>query len=201
MHGMTFLEILVASTILALLAGSITSLLIGVSRQQRLSYIEGRVYQRADALQDNIMSILRAASRNDVVPFSPADAVEGQAADSQYMYRRIIFRKGFNQPNEELRFDPATHQLTYDPDLSKTGDEVRLDAPNDKSKVSRLEDCWFAAGMAPGGIPDSSLILVQLQVSDVGLARNSYRKTADTAVGRANWVVSARSFAVNLRRN
>jgi hypothetical protein len=52
--------------------------------------------------------------------------------------------------------------------------------------------------MQMAGIPDSSIILVNVTVSDNGYAMTPYRKNPSDPV---NWITNTRSFAVNLRRN
>lgn len=195
-RGLTLIEIVVASSIAIFVTAGVVYLLWAVARQQRVAFIEAQVARRADRLQDQIMSVLRAASRNQVVPFSVNDAVPGQPTGKEVFFYRIIFRSGESAPNQQLQFDPTRKTLTYDPDISVSGNERRFDAAFANSSLTRLEYVWFAQGVLPTGAPDNSLILVQLEVNDQGLARRSWRNPAN----RANWVIATRTFAVNLRQ-
>lgn len=195
-RGLTLVEVLVASSIAVFVAAAVVFLLFTVARQQRVAFIEAQVARRADRIQDKIIEILRRASRNQVVPFSVNDAVPGQTSGKEVFFYRVIFRSGENQPNQQLRFDPTNRSIIYDPDLSVANNEVRLDQAFANSPLTRLEYVWFAQGILPTGAPDNSLILVQLEVNDQGLARRSWRNPAN----RANWVIATRTFAVNLRQ-
>jgi prepilin-type N-terminal cleavage/methylation domain-containing protein len=194
--GMTLVEVIIASAIAVFVTAGVVFLLFTFARQQRLAFIEAQVARRADRIQDRIMDILRRASRNQVVPFSVSDAVPGQPSGKEVFFYRIIFRSGENSPNQELRFDPTTRAIIYDPDRSIANNEVRLDGALAGTSLSRVEYVWFAQGILPTGAPDNSLILVQLEVNDQGLARRSWRDPTK----RANWVIATRTFAVNLRQ-
>ena len=194
--GMTLVEVIIASAIIVFVTAGVVFLLFTFARQQRLAFIEAQVARRADRIQDRIMDILRRASRNQVVPFSVSDAVPGQPSGKEVFFYRIIFRSGENSPNQELRFDPTTRAIIYDPDRSIANNEVRLDGALSGTSLSRVEYVWFAQGILPTGAPDNSLILVQLEVNDQGLARRSWRDPTK----RANWVIATRTFAVNLRQ-
>ena len=196
-RGMTLVEIIIAATISAAVGAVVVWLLLAVAREQRLGFIEAQVMARADRLQDKIIETLRAGSRSNVVPFSVADAVPGQTSGREVFFYRLIFRSVENGPNQELRYDTTKHELVYDPNRAISNNEVLFDSTLAKTPLSRLDYVWFARGIRSTGIPDSSLILVQFEVSDRGLARRAYR---DSSL-RTNWVVATRSFAVNLRQN
>ncbi len=194
--GLTLVEVLVASSIAVFVSAAVVYLLFTVARQQRVAFIEAQVARRADRLQDEIMDILRRASRNQVVPFSVNDAVPGQPSGKEVFFYRIIFRSGENRPNQQLQFNPTTRRLVYDPNLATASDEQLLDRAFANSNLTRLEYVWFAQGILPTGAPDNSLIFVQFEVNDQGLARRSWRDPTK----RSNWVIATRSFAVNLRQ-
>ena len=198
-RGFTILELAISAIMASSLVAIVLWLLISTAREQRVTFIEAMVLQRAALIQDRITDILREASRNNVVPFSAADVVAGQGT-TPIFYTRLIFREGLNQPNQELRWDAANRRLVYDPDRNVANNEQNLDIPQSNTVETRLEYVWFAVGRLPGGAPDSSIVLVQFEVSDAGRAKSSFRNAADTAAGRTNWVRSTRNFAVNLRR-
>ena len=190
--GFTMLELLFVSVIGVLVTGMIVWLLVVSAREQRLAFVECQVYNRADLLQDKIMAILRQASRENVVPFAAADAV---SPSSDLFYYRIIFRDMINGPNKELRFDPKEGTIVYDPDRAVSGNEETIDKP---SPLTHLERVWFGMGLKAGGLADASLIMVQLEVSDRGVARGSYRGDEED---HSHWITSVRTFAVHLRQN
>jgi type II secretory pathway pseudopilin PulG len=194
---MTLVEIIIAATISAGVGAIVVWLLIAVAREQRLGFVEAQVAARADRIQDKIIETLRAGSRGNVVPFSLGDAVPGQTSGREVYYYRLIFRSADNAPNQEMRYDPIAHQLTYDPNRAVANDDYKFDSTLANSTLTRLEYVWFARGIRASGIPDSSLILVQFEVTDRGLARRSYRDSSS----RTNWIIATRSFAVNLRQN
>jgi len=184
-RAMTFVEIIIAAFLTTLVALSVMSLLIITAREEKVGYVRQRVFENADRLQDRVTVLLQDASRNAGVYY--ADPVGS-------FYRRIVFRSAIGAPNHELRFIPNTKTLIYDPNMAMTGDEIALGFPNDS--IAQIVDVRFRSALQTGGITDSSLILVIIEVSDKGYAMKSYRDATDSV----NWITSTRSFAVNLRR-
>jgi hypothetical protein len=181
---MTLVELLIASSLSIMVVGALMSLMLVTARQQRLGLVEQRAFAQADQMQDRIAFLLRGASR---------DAGIFLGDPSGAFFRRIVFREKSGAVNQEIRF--AAGQLIHDPNLAASGDEVVLGG-GDTAALTTLLDVRFQTGMKAGGIPDSALILVTVEVSDEGRARRSYRDGTDPA----NQIDVTRSFAVNLRR-
>jgi len=184
-RAVTFMELTIGLALMAIVSGGIMGLLFLFGREHRVSFVEQRVFEHADRLQDRITVLLHTASRSTGVFY--ADPVGS-------FYHRIVFRKSVGAPNEELSFDPSEHTLTYDPDISVDGDEELLGLPSES--YSQLRDIRFRSAMKTGGIPDSGIIIILLEVTDRGYARRHYRDSTKTF----NHVISSRTFAVNLRR-
>lgn len=183
-NGFTFIEVMIASSISVFIGITMIYLLVYVVREQRLGYVQYRVYEHANRLQDKITLLLQDASREAGVYYSEPDGA---------YYNRIVFRDDTGAKNEELIYNPNTYTLTYDPDRNTDGDEETLGFPNDE--IAKLTDVRFRSAMKVGGIPDSSVILVEIEVTDQGYGR--YFRDQSNPI---NWVTSTRSFAVNLRR-
>ena len=168
-----------------------------LARESRVGVVQAEVSLRADMIQDKLFNILRHVSYNNIVQFSNTDAVPGQSGATKAFFYRIIFRKDEFSPYQELRFDPVTKKLVYDPDRSSTstGDEVDLNADETNFSFGRLDYVWFGCGLQPGGLPDNSIILTQFAISDHGEARKSYRNQTD----ENSWIQTNRSFGVFIR--
>jgi type II secretory pathway pseudopilin PulG len=195
-RGFTLIEFVIAGGITVLVGAVVMWLLVAAARLQREVYVETKVNERADRIEEEVIRILRRASRQNVVQFSASDAVPNQGSNPVFYYR-IIFREGDNAPNEELRYFPATRQLRYDPNRAVANNEVPVEGNLANSNLTRLEYFWLATGIQATGAPDSSVVLVQFEVSDAGRTKRSYRNTAH----RRNQILATRSFAVNLREN
>ena len=103
-----------------------------------------------------------------------------------------LMRSAVGAANQQLIFDPAAQTLTYDPNIAVNNDQ-RIVARSEG--LNKLVNVRFRAATKTGGIPDSSVILVELEVNDGGMGRRSWRGDAD----EADWVTSTRSFSINLR--
>ena len=182
-QGFTLVEVLIAATIGVLVMGAVMGLMITTLRDQRLGLVQQRVSEQADRVQDQVTELLKYGSRDAGVFLADADGA---------YYRKVVFRQETGAANQQLEYDPDDMTLTYDPDLSKSGGEKVFDT---SSSMTTLDRVRFVTGMKVGGIPDSGVILVEIEVSDHGFARKPYRDPSN----EANWVVSSRSFAVNLR--
>lgn len=197
LRGFTMLELIIASTLATLIAGSMIWLLISIVREQQVTMVEGRVYRRADMVQDRVTNLLREnASASNVLNFSSTHAVPGQTGQNIFFYR-LYFREGQNMPNQSIYFDTNNNELMYDPDISSNGDEERVDLGFRNTSSATLDHVWFSHGMRPGGIGDNSIIMVNLEVTDNGYGKKSFRDETD----ELNHISCSRSFAVNIRKN
>lgn len=193
-RAMSLVEVMIGATILGAIGASIMFLMVSTARRSYVSTVEYQVNQYANLLQDRISVTLRSSSRrHGVLAYSPTD-------DSKIFFRSIRFKKTelSNPPDpvRELTYDLDNKTLNYDPDITENGDEEVWGLGKQGGDRITLDECMFRRGMKPGGIPDSSTILVYLEVSDHGKARQSFRDPDD----EFNWITATRAFAVNLRR-
>lgn len=193
--GFTFAETVVAIGISGIVFATIMVLFSALIREQRIGYMRQRVFEKADRIQDEITDLLQSASRGAGVFFTDANGS---------FYRTMIFRTATGSANQQLKYDPAKRTLTYDPNISTSGGERLIgvlgtpkDPANPDDPTCSILDVSFRAGMQTGGIPDSSLILINVTVSDQGYATRHYKDASQLK----NHIISTRSFAVNTRRN
>lgn len=185
--GFTILEVMLAAFISTVLAATLMGLMISAAREQRLGLAQEQVFDYADRLQDRITNLLRGAGRQWGVAL-------GDAAGA--FYHVIIFRvpdANGNPRAASLSFDPSTHNLMYNPNALGGGVGVPILKSGD---IAKLDDVRFSTGMAPGNVPDSSVVLVIVHISDHGLGRAGQINPND----HARWVSANRTFSVNLRR-
>ncbi len=198
-RSMTIVEVIIASTIVTITLGFIYQAVILIAREYRVGLIQAEINARADMIQDNIFSKLRHVSSSNIVQFSPSDIVPGQTANNvtTTWYHRIIFRLSDEEPFQELRYDPTTKKLIYNPDRNTSNNEVDLTQGNIEMEFGELDYVWFGNALQPGNLPDSALILVELSVSDHGKARQSYRNVSN----ESTWIKSNKSFCVYIRND
>ena len=181
--GFTMIELMFAAVIGLGVMAAMMQLVLMVARDQRLGLVEQSVFTRADQVQDSITQLVTYSSANAGVFLATPDGA---------FFHRLVFRTAVGAANRELVFDPDDQTLTYDPNIAISNDH-RVVARSEG--LARLVSVRFRAATKIGGIPDSSVILVELEVSDEGLGRRSWRGDAD----EADWVTSTRSFSINLR--
>lgn len=193
--GFTFAEAVIAIGIGGIVFATIMVLFSALIREQRIGYMRQRVFEKADRIQDEITELLQGASRGAGVFFADA---------SGSFYRTMIIRTATGGANQQLKYDPVKRSLTFDPNINTTGGERLIgvlgtpkDPANPDDPTCSIMDVSFRAAMQTGGIPDSSLILVNVTVSDQGYATRHYKDSSQLK----NHIISTRSFAVNLRRN
>jgi len=190
-RGVTLVEVLFASSISLMICLALAYLMLAVAREQRVGRTEHLVNQYADHVQDRISYRLRNASRRHGTHLSdPTDS-------TNTFYYTLDFEKAMlsdpPEPMERFRYDPDTKALTYDPDTSVSGNEKTI-AP--KGVATTLDNVRFHWATTPEGIPDSSTIIVLVDISDHGYARRPFRDGADPT----NWISVSRTFTINLRR-
>ena len=184
-RAFTLLESIISIAIFTMVGIAEVSLIVMTARIHNEGFVEMLVFKHADYIQDRVTGLLQGGSRESGVFFADPDGA---------FYRRILFRQSMDSSPQELRFDPNTHKLTYDPDVSIPNNEVTIQYQG--AQLAQLDDVCFRAAMKIGGIPDNSVLLVQIRVSDHGKGRSSYRDPHN----EYNWITSRRHFAVCLRR-
>ena len=192
-RAMTIVEMLLSAIVVGVVTMFLIRVVVLMGREYRVGIVQAEVNMRADMIQDRLLDYLRHVSYSNVVQFTASDAVPGQSGTPVFYYR-VIFRKDYESPDQELKYNPNTKQLTYRPDTSVSGNTVILN-PSQKMEFSTLDYVWFANGMQPGGVPDNSIMLVQFSVSDHGLARRAYRSVTD----KNSWITTNRSYGIFIR--
>jgi hypothetical protein len=182
---MTIVEMLIAASIVAAVWGGMLTLVVEVAREQRAGLAGSTMEQKADNLQDRLMSALRKMSAGESVVFAnPIDDGDG--------FCRIIVAQGKapEYPREEILFNPTSHSVTHNQDLSHTGHELSLFNP---SSDITLRKVFFYPSLKPGGLLDGSSLNVWIEADDNGL---SGQRNFGGLI-KTNTVV--RSFSVQMR--
>jgi hypothetical protein len=184
-RGMTIVEVLLASSITAVMMGGILVIITEAVREQSLSMAQAALEQSASLVQDRVIGLLRDMSENESVVF--ADPVSGTAG-----FGRVIVARGRtpDYPREEIRFDPSGHALIYDPNRNRTGDDVRLFS---STAECTLRQFFFYPALKLGGVPDNACLNVWVEMDDNGWS-SRLRPHGTTKTNRA-----VRTFAVRMR--
>jgi type II secretory pathway pseudopilin PulG len=182
----TFIEVIISIAITVMVGTSIMFLILIAFKTQKKGYIQLRTVDYAESVKEKITEYLRDGSREASVRCYPFDAVYAN---------HIVFNSEVGAANRALTFNTETKILTYDPDISIEGNEKIIGLGGDN--LVTLDSVTFRRAMQTGSQPNSSIILVQLKVSDHGKGTIVRREGPE----EIDWQITTRDFAVNLRRN
>ncbi|GAB4323712.1 MAG: hypothetical protein Kow0059_19080 [Candidatus Sumerlaeia bacterium] len=185
-RGFTLLELTIGGSLTLLISASVMFLFLHVAREQRRGLIHARLATRANALQENLLRLVRSMSVNESVLFTDATTLSNGAI----VYRRVLMSRGESDPTEELIYNPATHTLTHDLNRAVSGDERPLFT---SSEQIVLRDCYFYPSMKTGGAPDNTTVNITLILDDNGSAGE---RNPD---GSPKLMSIARRFSVKMR--
>lgn len=180
--GMTLAEVVVASAIGMMIAGSMGAVMMQVAREHRRGLIEYGVLKEADRLQDQLTQILRGMSVNQGVIYA------GEIAEGVPLYHRVLVSTD-SGVRQELTFDADLREIVHDSDVNQGEGLLTL---IESSEMIQVEECYFYSPCYPGGIPDSSAINVYFEISDNYSA--GYRQEGQPAKVRF-----VRTFTVKLK--
>ncbi len=184
---MTLVEVLFAGTIATGVIGGILVLMLEVAREQQHGLVDATLQQQINRVQDELKGKLQIMSSSESVIFG-----DGVIESGFQVYRKVIVARGPapDYPREEIRFQSDNHCIIYDPNRSQTGNEEVL---YNSKPASVLRKVWFYPSMKSGGVPDSSILNVWLEMDDNG---QSGRTNPDGS-RRTNTVV--RTYSVKMR--
>ncbi len=192
--GVTLVEVMIASILTTMVVLGVMYLMRVTAREQRVGFSQHQVIEYADRVQDRLTSLMQGASREAGIFFSESEGA---------WYRKMVFREAIGQANQELYFDSDEQVLVYLPDRNNPDDKEYLGFGHANMSasdpVAKLLDVRFRAGMKTGGIPDSGVILVEFEVADMG--RGRLNAAEDGEDNMSSWIISTRTFAINLRRS
>lgn len=184
-HGFTLVELLVASSVAAMIAGTAVLLLMQSAIENKRGFADATLEQEASNLQDKIIQILHGMSANEGTYYYGA-AVNGY-------YPNIIVARGSTLdlfPREQLSFDQGTRRALYNSNFPAAGTTTLLARTNSNAVVRFL---GFSPAFKPDGTVDNSLVGVLIKMDDNG---SSGRIGASRSNNPACiW----RSFAVRMR--
>lgn len=190
-RGFTMVELLVASSVAALVAGTAMLLLIQSAKENRRGVADATVEQVSSDLQNKIIQYLRVMSASEGVVFSsPATNPSGTLLG----YQSIIVARGPapDYPRQQISFNPGTGRVLYKSNLSSTNAAAILVQTNSRAVVRVLS---FTPSLKTDGTPDNALVNVLIKMDDNG---SSGRFGSSRSNNPANvW----RSFAVKMRNN
>ncbi len=202
-RGFTLLEMLIAISVSSLVVPVVLFLMLQTARDQRQAFVEQRVFQHADRLQDRLQEIFRGSHQSNNQIFYPGASRQAgilmTAADGMFFNIVRFYADDptlATVPQQQVAYDGTTRELVYDPNLAVGGNEQIINLAEGPEAITSLDWVRFRVAQKDGGIPDSSLILVDFQVSDHGYAKRVTHDPNDPV----NWIISHRTFAINLRR-
>lgn len=185
--GFTFPEVLIAAVIGFGVASALLILVTSASWEQRRGLVNAILLREAGSLQDEITRLIRSMSISEGV-------LLGQENPDQSQYhRRLIGARGVfpDHPREELRFDPETLSVHWNPDF--TGGSATETTLFESTPTVRLRSLDFYLSQKAGFVPDASIVNVRLELDDDG-ASGQYNPD-----GTAKVTSVVRTFSVRLR--
>ncbi len=186
----TLVEVLVASSIGVMVAGTTMVLLLASAQEEYRGLADTTVEQEASNLSSRITQCLRMMSASQGVVFDTTQPeTEGGAIVG---WRRIVVAAGPapDYPRVELKFNPTTGKVTYNPDCSNAGNAQILFQNNSEAVVRRL---YFWPSFRADGRQDNTLVNVLIDIDD----NNSSRR--NLASSDQNPSSIERSFSVKMR--
>lgn len=184
--GATLVEVLIASTISVGVLGTLMSVFGLAAQEQRRQFVDSILQQEAANLQDQLTRLVRSMRQSESVAFGNP-VIESGAT----VYHTVVMARGPapTYPRESLTYT-TNYALIYDPNRNTTGGEQTLFTNKTGAVLRKL---YFFPSLKPGGIPDSTVLNIWLEMDDDGLARRR-----GPGGGMTNWTVS-RSFTVTMR--
>ncbi|MCB2154496.1 hypothetical protein KQI84_06390 [bacterium] len=191
--AMTLVEVVIASTIGAVVSFATAYLVLEVAREQKRGLVDAQANSIAVKVQDRIERTMRSMSRSDSIAYGQPVTLD----DGSKVYRTVVMSSGIGNPLESLTFDPDAQTLTHDPNRAVANDEIVLAK---SGRLTKLRDVHFAPSMKAGGVPDNSTVNVWVEFDDNGASgRKSFDETEDRYVVKPTRVV--RSFTVTFRNH
>jgi prepilin-type N-terminal cleavage/methylation domain-containing protein len=190
-RGYTMVELLIAASVAALVAGTAMMLLIQSAKENRRGLADATVEQVSSDLQNKIIQNLRVMSATEGVVFS---SPVQNALGSLLGYQSIIVARGPapDYPRQRISFDPGTGSVLHKSNVASTNAPAILVQTNSRVVVRGLT---FSPSLKADGTPDNALVNVLIKMDDNGSAG---RYGASRSNNPANvW----RSFAVKMRNN
>jgi prepilin-type N-terminal cleavage/methylation domain-containing protein len=192
-RGFTLTELMVGMVAGLLIAGSMMLLLIQSAREQYRGVADATVEEVTATLQTEIIRCLRGMSANEGVVFSSPATNSGAVYQG---FQRVVMAHGPvpDYPREDIRFDPQAGTLTYDPNLTITGNErVFLQS---RTNAFMLRNVCFFPSLKPDGSLDNSLVNVVIELDDNRSSRRPGLLSSPSYPARVQ-----RTFAVKMRNH
>jgi hypothetical protein len=189
-QGFTLAELVIASSVGVLIAGTMMFLLIESAAEQYRGISDANVEQASSSLEMQIIQRLRSMSANEGVVYASPLTNGGSLFPA---YRRIIVARGPwpTYPREEIRFDNANNCAIHLPNVSAaTNQQVLLQANSSAYVLRNL--CFFPA-LKADGTADSSLVNVVIELDDNGSSRRQCTNSNPARVQR--------TFSVKMRNS
>jgi prepilin-type N-terminal cleavage/methylation domain-containing protein len=178
-RGFTLVELMVASSLAALVAGTTMTLLIETAKENKRGVADSTVELVSSGLESKLLQSLRVMSAKEVVFASPQSII-------------VACGPSPDNPRQKFSFDSSTGSVLYQSDLSSTNASTVLAQTTSHGAV---RDVNFSPSLKPDGTADYSLVNVLIKMDDNGSAGRS------GSSGSNNPAVVWRSFAVKMRNN
>lgn len=184
-RGASLTEVMIASSISALVLATVMAAFLAVVRAERDGLIDQAVLTQANRVERRLQILLRSLSREAGVTFGSPDGV---------WFREIFVRETSTGPVQRIWFDDDG-RLFFDRNLAVADDEEQFGGPGTPgASRTRLRDGGFRFTFAPDGAVDTGLVVVTFTIDDDGVTSGE-RDAGDGYTG--NSIV--KTFAVRLR--
>jgi len=188
--GLTLVELMIASSIGLILAGSVVLLLIQAAKEQRHGFSDTTVEERAYTLQANIINVLRGSSAGRGVTLVSTTAVVNSVGTTVGYNSIYVFQPNTNGTSfttGQITVNPANGSVIYVPDITVPASQV-VWMTNSAGVV--LRQLYFSNNVNLDGSKNNSLVSTTFLMDDNGFSgQNSTNNIANIQ----------RSFVVQMR--
>ena len=186
----TLAEILVATAIGSILAGTVLLLLCQTATEQQYGFADLTVEEKAYTLEANLTSCLRGVSASMGMTPNWSSAVNDSNGNLLGYQSIFVFTPGTNGAYTmgSIAYTPSTGAVTYTSNLSNPSTQLWMT----NTSTAALTQFYFSSSFNLDGSQNNSLVNVCFQMSDDGFSQQ----------GATNNPTSIhRSFSVQMRND
>ena len=188
-RAFTLIELMFATTVGLVVAGSVVMLMFLSAQEQRRGLAAASVEENTYILQSKISTCLRSASGNQgITPDYSTPVLAPNGLVLGYETVLVFTPTNGGYVSGRIKYTAATGTVIYTPNLSAAAQELWMT----NSATSRLTNFLFSTSLNLDGSPNSSLVNVSFLMDDNGYTRQNTNNNLASVI---------RSFCIQMRND